>query len=101
MRHRDSACAIKDYTHFFYKNVVFWVQPQNFLKIPKLSLKKILRLHALLSGGSKLHVFRYGEGGGYIIRGLGHKISCVDKECDRQIIECESGKNLNMTYFRS
>ena len=27
---------------FFYKNVVFWVQPQNFLKIPKLSLKKIL-----------------------------------------------------------
>ena len=51
--------------------------------------------------GGLNYTFSGGEGGGYIIRGLGHKISCVDKECDRQIIECESGKNLNMTYFRS
>ena len=33
--------------------------------------------------------------------GFGHKISFVDEEGDRQIIENGSGKNSNMTYFRS
>ena len=32
------------YTLFFYKNVIFWAQAQNFLKNPDFSLKKILIL---------------------------------------------------------
>ena len=42
----------QDYTLFFYKNVIFRVQAQNFLNNPNFSLKKLLVFN--LFPGSKL-----------------------------------------------
>ena len=39
-------------------------------------------------------------GGGYLIRGLGHKISCVEEECGRKITESESVKDSNVPCYQ-
>ena len=48
---------------FFYKKVIFWLQPQNFLIYSKLSLKNYLILQSLVASKAFLISYKFQKDG--------------------------------------